>query len=104
VTYVTDARIKRLNRLYMSKDRPTDVMAFSMLEGKRLKGQDKFLGDIVISVDTAKRQAREFGTTKEYELKLYLIHGALHLLGYDDRTPGGFKKMKKRQEELFERV
>lgn len=73
-----------------------------MREGRHLKGEEEFLGDIIISVDAARRQARDFKTTKKKELVLYLIHGLLHLLGYDDETPKEAEKMKRRQEEIFE--
>ena len=95
VTYVNDGRMRRLNKKYRGRDSFTDVLAFSMREGRRLKGQERFLGDIVISVDAAERQARYFNSTKERELKLYLIHGILHLLGY---TNG---EIRKRQEQLM---
>lgn len=102
VTYVTDAQIKKFNLKYRNKDLSTDVLAFSMREGRHLKGEEEFLGDIIISVDAARRQARDFKTTKKKELVLYLIHGLLHLLGYDDETPKEAEKMKRRQEEIFE--
>ena len=96
--------MKALNRKHRGRDRYTDVMAFAMKDGRRLKGEGDFLGDIIISLDAAARQAGYFKSTKERELKLYLIHGMLHLLGYDDETKGGFNRMSKRQIELIESV
>ncbi len=104
VTYVTDSRIRGLNRKYRNTDSPTDVLAFSAKEGRHVAGDDRFLGDVVISVDTAERQARDFKSTKDRELKYYLIHGILHLLGYGDAERVGSQKMARRQEELFKKI
>ncbi len=85
-----DSEIRKLNRVYRKKDRTTDVLAFSLLEGKRLKTGNKAvlpLGDVVISVSQAKRQAAERGMAFRQELSLLLAHGILHLLGYDHATP-----------------
>jgi probable rRNA maturation factor len=80
IALVSDAQIKRLNKLYRNKDKPTDVLSFPIGE----KVEDwLILGDIVISVDTAKRQAQELGHSLEEELKRLLVHGLVHLLGYD---------------------
>ncbi|NQT06598.1 MAG: rRNA maturation RNase YbeY, partial [Candidatus Omnitrophica bacterium] len=80
------------------------VIAFSAQEGKYIAGTDKFLGDIAISLDAAERQAQIFKSTPKEELKLYLVHGVLHLLGYDDLTKAGFKMIAKRQAELLKRA
>lgn len=96
--------MRRLNLRYRGSNSSTDVLAFSIKEGRHLKGEGTFLGDIVISLDAACRQAKYFKSTKSKELKLYLIHGILHLLGYDDETPRSLRRMKKRQEELFSKV
>jgi len=74
------------------------VLAFGIGTVKQRYG---FLGDIVISVDAAKRQAGYFNSTFERELKLYLVHGVLHLLGYDDETRAASRKMWKRQNEFL---
>ena len=75
-----DEEIRELNRTYRGKDRPTDVLSFPM--GDRIDG--KFiLGDVVISLDTAQRQAKELGHSLEEEVERLLVHGILHLLGYD---------------------
>lgn len=68
---------------------------------KPVKERYGFLGDIVISMDTARRQAGDFNSTLRNELKLYLIHGVLHLLGYDDETRAGFREMSERQKRLL---
>jgi probable rRNA maturation factor len=83
VSLVDDAEIHRLNRDYRGKDRPTDVLAFALREGCRAPGDDAVLGDVVISVDTAALQARRRGAPVADEVRTLLVHGILHLLGYD---------------------
>jgi probable rRNA maturation factor len=83
ISLVSDAEIHRLNRDYRGKDRPTDVLAFAMREGPRIAGDEAVLGDVVISLDTAARQARERRVSVAHEVRTLLIHGVLHLLGYD---------------------
>ena len=89
IALVSDAQIKRLNKLYRNRDKPTDVLSFPIGE----KVEDwLILGDIVISVDTAKRQAKELGHSLEEELKRLLVHGLVHLLGYDHELGGEEEK------------
>ncbi|MDT7911136.1 MAG: rRNA maturation RNase YbeY [Thermocrinis sp.] len=89
IALVSDAQIKRLNKLYRNKDKPTDVLSFPIGE----KVEDwLILGDIVISVDTAKRQAQELGHSLEEEIKRLLVHGLVHLLGYDHELGGEEEK------------
>ena len=80
-----DATIHALNRDYRAKDRPTDVLAFAMAEGEGGDLHPDLLGDVVISLDTARRQAGEGGRTIVHEVTFLLAHGLLHLLGYDHR-------------------
>jgi probable rRNA maturation factor len=89
IVLVSDAQIRRLNKLYRNKDKPTDVLSFPI--GETVKGW-LILGDIVISVDTAKRQAQELGYSLEEELKRLLVHGLVHLLGYDHELGGEEEK------------
>lgn len=77
-----DEEIHRLNRTYRNRDRPTDVLSFSQREGE-FPGPAVVLGDVVISIETAKRQAQERGHSLEGEILELLAHGVLHLLGYD---------------------
>jgi probable rRNA maturation factor len=77
-----DALISELNREYRKKNRPTDVLSFSMRDVMSGDTSDPVLGDIIISVQTAELQAREEGTTIEEEFKFLFTHGLLHLLGY----------------------
>ena len=102
VTFLSDSAIKRLNRIYFKRNRPTDVIAFKLDEGVRLKGDEGILGDIVISVDRARCYAGRFGTTLKKELVLYLVHGTLHLLGYDDESPQPRERMRRKEREFME--
>ena len=78
-----DAFIRPLNRDYRGKDAPTDVLSFAMQEGEAVRDDDPVLGDLVISAETAARQAAEQGHDLDAELRVLLVHGLLHLLGYD---------------------
>ncbi|HXC61134.1 MAG TPA: rRNA maturation RNase YbeY [Nitrospiria bacterium] len=79
---VNDAQIRRLNKQYRRINRPTDVLAFPMLEGGASPLRSQLLGDVVISLETAKKQAKKESHSLEQEVKILLIHGILHLLGY----------------------
>ena len=79
----TDAPVRRLNARYRHKDKPTDVLSFPG------PGGEAGLGDIVISLDTAARNAPRFGRTLSQELQVLTLHGFLHVLGYDHETDDG---------------
>ncbi|MGQ9608072.1 MAG: rRNA maturation RNase YbeY [bacterium] len=82
--YITnDEEIQELNRIYRNVDAPTDVLAFAMREGEDGELNREILGDVIISLSTAERQANEFGHSLEIEIALLVAHGILHLLGYD---------------------
>lgn len=99
--FVNDPAIRRLNRQYRKIDTPTDVLSFP-LNHQRVRYGSPLLGDIVISVETARRQARELGHILERELTFLLIHGILHLLGWDhERSPQEARRMYKKQRELL---
>jgi len=103
VVLVNDTDIQRLNRDYRGKDRPTDVLAFAMREGPRTARDDTVLGDVVISVDTATRQARERCVPVGDEVRTLLIHGVLHLLGYDhERSPAEARRMQAKERLLLQ--
>jgi probable rRNA maturation factor len=100
VLLTDDATVHDMNRLYRRQDKPTDVLSFAQRdlhpdapslppEASRLQ----VLGDVVVSVDTAARQAIQHGVTLNAELALLTVHGILHLLGYDDDTEEGAGKM-----------
>jgi probable rRNA maturation factor len=80
-----DREIHALNRTHRKKNKPTDVLAFAMHEGEEFPGGSALLGDIVISLDTARRQARDHGQSLWAEVTMLLAHGLLHLIGYDHR-------------------
>jgi len=97
VALVDDATIHSLNRDYRNKDRPTDVLAFAMREGEPLaalpEGQLEMLGDVIISVETATRQAERARRSLLDEVTMLLAHGLLHLLGHDHQTDAEESKM-----------
>ena len=97
---VSDGEMRRLNRRWRGRDRPTDVLAFAQAEGPG-GAPDGMLGDVVISVDTARRQAAERGETLGREAERLLVHGVLHLLGYDhERSPAEARRMQRRERAL----
>ncbi|MCS6777094.1 MAG: rRNA maturation RNase YbeY [Chloroherpetonaceae bacterium] len=102
-----DARIRELNCTYRGYDSPTDVLSFAQNapEGDMvlpaLPGHPELLGDVVISVETAARQAERHGVTLEQELALLAVHGILHLLGYEDETEAGARQMRAREQEIL---
>ncbi|MFD1677813.1 rRNA maturation RNase YbeY [Alicyclobacillus fodiniaquatilis] len=105
VRFVDDATIHELNRTYRAVDRPTDVLSFAMLEGDEsfpIVDEIVMLGDIVVSVDTAKVQADEYGHSLERELAFLLVHGFLHLNGYDHQDDESEREMFGLQEEILQ--
>ncbi len=97
---ITDREEMRiLNKKYRGIDEPTDVLSFSMREGDNLFYG--LLGDIVICWERAKKDAREMKVSLKEELATLLVHGFLHLMGYNDDSEENFCKMKKKQEELL---
>ena len=101
ITFVSDKFIHRLNRQYRGIDSPTDVLAFSMQEGSFTEINSMLLGDVVISVDSAMRQAEEIDHPLNNELTILLIHGLLHLLGYDHMKQEEEILMKEKEEKIF---
>jgi probable rRNA maturation factor len=93
VCFVTDSEITRLNSAYRRKKRATDVLSFSWQEGDAVPAPDKefrrFLGDVVISPRTARRNARAMRHSTRAEIRRLILHGVLHLLGYDHETDNG---------------
>jgi len=87
VCVVSDRGIRRYNRLFRSRDEATDVLSFPAGSGR--KGTSNYLGDIVISAETARANAAHYGVRLEEELKLLALHGVLHLLGHDHETDAG---------------
>ena len=91
VVLVADRRIRRIHQDFMGLDSSTDVITFQH-------------GDIVLSVETARRQATQYRSNLTHEVQLYVIHGLLHLCGYDDRTAAGRGEMNRLQEEMLGRL
>ena len=105
LTLVDDEQIHVLNRDYRSVDRPTDVISFALEEGDEptiIGGPaEMLLGEIVISMETALRQAAEYGHSLEREVAFLALHGMLHLLGYDHMTQEDEKRMFDKQTEIL---
>jgi probable rRNA maturation factor len=100
--YLTDDReVQSLNSQYRGKDTPTDVLSFPMDESEDVQYSPVMLGDIVISLDTAARQAYEYFNTLRQEIAFLTVHGMLHLLGYDHESPLDQGLMRKMEKELL---
>lgn len=91
ILFANDAGMRRLNKKYGKTDKSTDVLAFET-------------GDIAISAETAAKNSRRFGFTAADELKLYMIHGILHLSGYDDTSSPKRKEMRSMEEKILGRL
>ncbi|PKN85155.1 MAG: rRNA maturation RNase YbeY [Deltaproteobacteria bacterium HGW-Deltaproteobacteria-1] len=103
ITFVDDASIRQINKQYLAKDRPTNVISFPLQEGEFSDINPEMLGDIVISVDTAGRDAVRGNLSFEEEILFLIIHGLLHLKGYnhENTSIADAMKMKKKEKELF---
>jgi probable rRNA maturation factor len=97
VAVVTDRRIRALNREWRGKDEATDVLSFPQSEPP---GAGPLLGDVVVSLDTAARRARDDGRPLAAELDRYLAHGLLHLIGYDHERPADARRMAAQEARL----
>lgn len=97
---VGDRTMTRLNRQYRGKATSTDVLSFPMREGSFASLSPHLLGDVVISAETADRQAKAAGRTLRDELTALLIHGILHLLGYDHQMPSEARRMKRLERQF----
>jgi probable rRNA maturation factor len=99
---VNDVQIQALNQRYLRLDKPTNVLAFPMREGEFSTLHPHLLGDLVISVETARRQMKQFGLDEMKMVTLLMIHGILHLIGYEhEETKKGALEMAAKQKELF---
>lgn len=106
ITLCTDRQIRTLNKQYRGKDKATDVLSFSMIEGEAQLKEYPILGDVVISLDTTIRQAKEYKVNPYQELLRLLIHGILHLAGYEHEGVSSkvAKTMKKEEDRLYFRL
>jgi len=106
IALVSDKVIHALNRDYRKKDKPTDVLAFAMREGEGIAmggaSHSEVLGDVIISVDTARKQARAHKKTLLEEMTMLLAHGLLHLLGYDHQNDRDERVMNAKTENLVQ--
>jgi len=103
LTLVGKTRMRRLNRTYRQRDYATDVLAFPMQDGSR--SVSAFLGDVVICLPVALTQASKFGNTSDEEILRLLIHGTLHLLGYDhETTEREAKRMRRKELAILRRL
>jgi probable rRNA maturation factor len=102
VALVDDTAMARLNRDHLGHEGPTDVLSFDLREA--VNGKNAIDGEIVLSLDTAARQARKRGHSVEAELALYAVHGTLHLLGYDDRRKADAKRMHDMEDEILSSI
>ncbi len=94
LVFCDDAKIKKLNKKYRKKNAPTDVLSFGY-------ETDKWNGDIIISLNTAKKQAKEKGHALERELEILFVHGMLHVAGFDHRTDKEETNMEKMAEKIL---
>jgi len=103
IVFVDDAYIRGLNKQYRGIDRPTDVLSFAMREGEPILGVEDeiILGDVVISLQAAERQAKKYGHSFRREAAYLAVHGILHLLGYDHRGKEEKNVMRDKEEEIL---
>ncbi len=101
VLFVDDSQITKINRQYLNRDRPTNVISFPMREGDFPGINPQLLGDVVISLERAKKEAAEKGNRMEDELNFLLIHGILHLLGYRHEDSEKEAEIMREKEETF---
>ena len=114
LTLTNDENIHKINFEQRKVDRPTDVLSFPMFERDEIhflkekkndEEESDILGDIIISVDTAKRQAEEYGHSFEREVSFLVVHSVLHLLGYDhERSIADEKKMFEKQDVIMKEI
>ena len=111
IWFTTNATIRKYNRDYRKKDKPTDILSFSFHEnhqaGKRIIARtpdDQNLGDLIISVEFIIKAAQELNQTFEHRLQVLLVHGILHLLGYDHIEDQDYKKMHRQELKLIKEL
>jgi probable rRNA maturation factor len=105
ILIVDDTQIEKLNRKYFDRAGPTNVIAFPMREGEFSHLSPQLLGDVVISADTAEKEARDSGMSTEQRFKELLVHGILHLFGYDHViSEQDARKMEIKSQELLKLI
>lgn len=109
ITFVDNAEIKQLNKLYRNIDKHTDVLSFPTFDGEEF-GEDEdlpyapLLGDVIISLETAKRQSEEFGHTIEREIAYLTAHSMFHLLGYDHLVDDEKSEMREMEKQVMKNL
>jgi len=101
IALVDDAGMRSLNAAWRGRDRPTDVLAFSLEEGPHRERSAGLLGDVVIGVETAERQARRRRRGLDDEVLRLLVHGALHLVGHDHVRAGEARRMRAEERRIL---
>ena len=104
ILILSDDDILDLNKQYFDREAPTDVIAFPMQKGDFSHINPDLLGDVVISAQRAKEQAEELGHSTAEEIDILIVHGILHLLGFEDDTKEKREKMARKTEELLEGI
>ncbi len=106
VVLTDDDAVRELNRTYAGEDASTDVLAFSLREGESFPSADAVLplGEVVISLPTARRQAEAAGRPLPEEVAHLLVHGILHLLGYDHADPAQEERMRERERTILAQI
>ena len=100
VALVNDAAIRTLNRAYRGKDKATDVLSFPLDDSPAVQEGETLLGDVVISIETARRQAADYDAPLQRELYRLLIHGVLHLVGHDHHRADERRVMEREERRL----
>lgn len=100
IAFVNDPHIHRLNKQFLDHDEPTDVLTFPYTE----PASRKLEGEIVIGYETAQAHAQDRGHDLTWELQLDVIHGCLHLCGYDDRSPAEARLMRRKEREYLQQL
>jgi probable rRNA maturation factor len=100
LAFVDNPTIHQLNKRYLQHDEPTDVLSFPLSEAN----SRKLAGELVIGAEVAKEQAEERGHAVQAELALYVIHGLLHLCGYDDKSDKGAAEMRRRERHYLQQL
>jgi len=97
ISFINDEKMRELNRIYRNIDRTTDVLSFPQGEGPDMT----LLGDIVISLETARRNAVRYGIETDEEIKKLIVHGILHILGYDHKRKKERDEMREKEREIL---
>ena len=107
IFFTDDEMIRELNHKYREINKPTDVLSFAFEDDEDsfpLLGENRILGDIIISVETARRNAQEASHSLEWEINILILHGLLHLLGYDHLEDKEYELMHKKELEILNKM